>query len=217
MITNLIYFLYNIKIEYIRKSKDSYIFFYDNSFYIFKQCYITEDYLLGLYNYINDKDGLYHSIIKSRYNKLISNYNNNSYILMKVKVNSNRLLLLEDIYSNKNVSYIKKNSLNWSYLWKLKVDQVEYIVNNNNNFSIIVLSIINYYIGIADIAINIFENINNSLIPLTLCHKRIYSNCDLYEYYGVTNLIIDHVTRDMGEYIKSDIYNNKKIIYQSMG
>ena len=34
-------------------------------------------------------------------------------------------------------------------------------------------------------------------------------NCDLYSYYDASNIIIDHYTRDIGEYIKDLIIKNK--------
>ena len=209
MITNLISFLYDIKVETIRKKQDGYVFLYNNNFYLFKKCYINEDYIAYIYNFIIDNNNLYHNVIKNRHNQYISNYNNESYILMKIKFNINRKLLLEDIYNSGSyhVTYIKNKNFNWTKLWKVKIDQVEYFLANNElKIDILSLSIINYYLNLSEIAINLFNSINiYDYIPLSLCHNRILSNSDLYEYFSVTNLIFDHVTRDLGEYIKNYI------------
>mgnify|MGYP003302924954 CR=1 FL=1 len=47
MLTNLIYYLYNIKTDYIRKNKDSYIFIYEDIFYIFKPTTLNEKYIFS--------------------------------------------------------------------------------------------------------------------------------------------------------------------------
>jgi hypothetical protein len=131
--------------------------------------------------------------------------------------------MLDDIFnlSKYNFLYISKNRFNWVGLWKYKVDQVEGFVNSNRDkIGISTLSIINYFIAVSEIAINCFNlNVLTEVIPLTLCHNRILYNSDLYEYYNVTNLVFDHYTRDIGEYIKNYIFSNKKIdlsIYKSI-
>jgi len=212
MITNLIYFLYNIKVDYIRKNLDNYIFFYNNNFYIFKECFFDEKYLNSFYSYINNT--YFHDVVRNKNNKLVSNYNNHFYILMRVKFNINRILMIDDILNLKYLSVfnVLKKNFNWSRLWKSKIDQIEYILNNNN-FNIHILSIINYYIGLAELSVSVLEkNIDdNEVIPLTICHKRVKCNWDLYEFYSVDNLHFDHFCRDLAEYVKCDIYSSKKI------
>lgn len=215
MITNLIFFLYGIKVEYIRKNRDSYVFYYDNNFYIFKEVFFNEEYLSYIYNFIVNSDILFHSVIKNKNNKLISIYDNKRYVLMMVKFNMNRTLMLSDILDlgKYHFSYISKNRFNWIDLWKYKIDQVDGFINSNiDKISISTLSIINYYICFSEIAINCFnQKVLTDAIPLTLCHNRILYDSDLYEYYSVTNLVFDHYTRDVGEYIKNYVYSNKKI------
>lgn len=214
MITNLISFLYDIKVEVIRRNNDGYVFLYNNNFYIFKNCQMNEEYLQYIYNFISN-NSLFHKIIKNRHNKYISTYDNQNYILMMVKFNVNRMLLLEDIYNSNNyhISYVRKKDFNWIKLWKIKVDQVAYFVSNSNiKMDLLSLSIINYYLELAELAIQIFNLIPiDDYIPLSLCHSRISRNADLYDYYSVTNIVFDHITRDLGEYIKNYIYSDNLI------
>ncbi len=214
MITNLISFLYDIKVEVIRKNNDGYVFLYNNNFYIFKNCQMNEEYLQYIYNFISN-DSFFHKIIKNRHNKYISTYDNQNYILMMVKFNVNRMLLLEDIYNSGSyhISYVKKKDFNWIKLWKIKIDQVAYFVSNSNiKMDVLSLSIINYYLELAELAIQIFNLIPiDDYIPLSLCHNRISRNADLYDYYSVTNLVFDHITRDLGEYIKNYVYSDNLI------
>ncbi len=214
MITNLISFLYNIKVEIIRRHNDDYIFYYNKHFYIFMKCYEKEEKIRYIYNYINNNN-LYHTIVKNRHNKYVSNYNGENYILMMIKFNINRRLLLEDINNSTNnyISYIKKINFNWGSLWKQKIDQVEFFVKAGSvDFDILTLSIINYYLMLGEIAIIFYDYIDiEDYLPLSLCHNRIKKEADLYDYFSITNLLLDHKTRDMGEYIKNYVYSNKNI------
>lgn len=212
MITNLIYFLYNIKVDYIRRKNNSYIFSFNNAFYIFKDTFMIEENVVFLNNFINDRV-MFHSLIKNRYSKYLSRFNDKYYILMKVKFNMNRLLLLEDIYNtnNYNISYVSRNDFNWVKLWKRKIDQVEEYINNNyiNTYN---LSIINYFLNLSELAVSYFyNNVKLDVFPITLCHKRISKDSDLYDYFSITDVVFDHYIRDVAEYIKCDIYDDNEI------
>ena len=215
MITNLISFLYGINVEMVRKSNNGYIFYYNKHFYIFQKCYESEEKIRYIYNQFFNSDNLYHIIVKNKHNKYVSNYNNENYILMMIKFTLNRRLLFEDInYSTNNyVSHIKKTNFNWTRLWKQKIDQVEFFVKDGSiYFDILTLSIINYYLMLSEIAIIFYDYIDiEDYIPLSLCHNRIKKEADLYDYFSVTNLLLDHKTRDLGEYIKNYVYSNKNI------
>ena len=41
---------------------------------------------------------------------------------------------------------------------------------------------------------------------LTICHKRVYFNDDLNNFYNPFSLIIDYKARDVGEYLKSLLF-----------
>lgn len=209
MITNLINYLYNIKIDYIRQINNGYIFFYDNNFYIFKEFSGDKVYFEKIINFSNKDDFNYHVVIKNKDNSFISFYQGISYILMRVKFNGNRRVLINDLFHNINIFYIiKKDDFFWKKLWSSKIDQVEqYVFNNINQFNIYVISVINYFLSLAELAINIYTNIDINYIKLSLCHRRMSHNMDLYEYFCVDDLVLDHYTRDVGEYIKSYIYS----------
>lgn len=211
MVTNLIFFLYGMKVDYVRRKDKSFIFSFDNSFYIFKECLDLEERLVYLNNFII-YNNTFHTLVKNRYSRYLSSFDNSFYVLMRVKVKTNRLVLLEDFYRNKKaLSTVAKNEFNWVRLWKEKIDQVETLINNKH-ISLYSLSIINYFINLSELAINYFNtHVSLLIIPITLCHKRINNNIDLYDYYSVTDIVFDHYTRDIAEYIKCDIYSDKEI------
>lgn len=211
MITNLISFLYDIDVDYIRKNNDSYVFYYNNSFYIFKQTTLDEKYIAYLSNFLLDK-GMFHSLIKNRYYTYLSKFNNEYYVLMKAKFNVNRMLLLNDFFDNAFiVSYISRDNFMWLKLWKNKIDQVVTYINNNY-LDIVSLSIINYYLELGEIAIDYFNsNVKNDVFAITCCHKRIKKDFNLYEYYSIVDIVFDHQFRDVAEYVKCDIYIDREI------
>lgn len=211
MVTNLIFFLYGIKIDYIRQRENEYIFFFNNDFYVFKECFDTEEKLIFLNKFILTNNR-FHSLIKNRYSRFLSSFNNSFYILMKVRIRTNRFVVLDDVLENNLIlSTIDARDLNWTRLWKDKVDQVELYINKVN-LEINNLAIINYFLNLSDLAINYFnEHIRRDLVPLTLCHKRMSVNLDLYGYYSVVDVVFDHYMRDVAEFIKCDIYSDKML------
>ena len=211
MITNLIFFLYGIKVDYIRQKDNEYIFFFDNNFYIFKECFETEEKIVFLDSYIV-RSVYFHVFIRNRYSNFLSSFNNRFYVLMKVIIKTNRLLLLDDILKcNFTLSTINNRDLEWVELWKKKVDQVELYINNVN-FSIYNLSIINYYLNLSDLSINYFnEHVNQSIFPISLCHRRVDIDLDLYGYFSAVGVVFDHYMRDVAEFIKNDVYSDKLI------
>ena len=151
MLTSLISFLYEIKVDCLRKNGNGYVFFYNNNFYIFKETVLNEDNIVYLNQFIDDRVG-FHILIKNRYNRFLSAFNNKNFILMRVRFKENRLLLLDDIYINNSViSYVKRDDFNWVNLWKKKIFQVE-VYLSDNVVGIYELAIINYYLELWDIA-----------------------------------------------------------------
>ena len=96
MVTNLIFFLYGIKIDYIRQRENEYIFFFNDDFYVFKECFDTEEKLIFL-NKLNLTNNRFHILIKNRYSHFLSSFNNSFYVLMKVRIKTNRLVVLDDV------------------------------------------------------------------------------------------------------------------------
>lgn len=207
MVTNLIYYLYDIKVDVVRRNNDKYIFYYNDKYYIFKEIF-DEFKVYRYFSYL--KNNMFHSIVKNKDGREVSNYNNHKYILLCVNVLENRNISVSDLL-NKEIMYrISFNELPWFSLWKNKIDQVEYIINSNENkFSISNLSIINYYIELSEIALAyLINNIDKGMsVTVSLCHNRIKKEFDLYDLYDISDLVLDNYTRDVGEYIKYDIIN----------
>jgi hypothetical protein len=64
MLTNLISFLYDINVDYLRKNEDGYVFFYNNSFYVFKNTTLKEENIIYLNDYkINYLESILYTLI----------------------------------------------------------------------------------------------------------------------------------------------------------
>ena len=83
MVTNLIYYLYDIKVDVVRRNNDKYIFYYNDKYYIFKEIF-DEFKVYRYFSYL--KNNMFHSIVKNKDGREVSNYNNHKYILLCVNV-----------------------------------------------------------------------------------------------------------------------------------
>lgn len=91
---------------------------------------------------------------------------------------------------------------NWINNWQAKNDYLEKILSSNK--SEIIEETKEYYLGLAEQAINIAKR-NKKVVNKVLCHKRIYENKE-------DNKIIDYKERDYGEYIKYLMFYREKNI-----
>ena len=92
-------------------------------------------------------------------------------------------------------------------------------MDTKDNIDDNIKSIFNYFIGLGENAINYikktFEDERATESDnLTLCHNRITTNYTLYDLYNPLNIIVDHMSRDVAEYLKSLFYTRKYNIHK---
>ena len=212
---NLIEYYYGLKdIESI--IKDNIIEFKDdNKLYIIKESYrrieeINEIYEL-LYN--NNK---YNKIILTKNNLPFIIYNNKQYILTEEKNYGQEEINIDDILYKNSIKYHEKYKMisreNWFDLWVRKIDYIYYQRKHINKKYKLLDQNLDYYIGLSENAISYYNNINKKEkdkrdFP-TISHRRIYS-LEKKEYYDISNIVLDHYTRDICEYIKYKFFFNK--------
>ena len=220
---DFINYYYNLYPLNINKSDTNYMFYIDNIKYYFMP-YDRElnelDYIVKLNIEMVNNGSLVHEIIRNKLNKVLTIYENNNYILLRCNINCDKVVSIEDIIymlNESKISYDKNNILNrmnWSKLWELKIDYFEYQMTHIIKKYPILYSIIDYYIGLGENAIQYFNTValnNRGNIEISICHKRINSNSTLFDLYNPLNLIIDYKVRDISEYIKSSFFNNNNI------
>lgn len=216
---NTIKYFYNIDANNIRQSGDVFFIESNSDIFALQNCnnYVdTIDEIYQLNIYLNYNNVYIYSIIKNRFNNLITIINENNYILLKVDSYYDKNVTLEMIYdfqykykADNNFAMNNFKNLNasgWKSLWMKKVDYFEYQISEFGlNFPLIRESI-SYYIGMAENAITALNGISNE--DLYLQHRRIDINSKCYEFYNPLNLVFDTRIRDFCEYYKSDfIYN----------
>ncbi len=218
---NALLFYYNIEISNnnLNKINENYYFSYQNSDFIVARYSRNIDDVNELYylteEMINNNIPLY-KIITTKENNILFSYEGIYYILMIMPKIKNRLINYNDVINfnyiptNNNKKYKAIDKSYWTTFWSNKIDYIEYqFFQLEKKYSIIKKSI-NFYIGIWENAISYY---NNNVIydnfSKCVCHKRLTSKTDLLSFLNPLNLVIDYKERDVAEYIKSFVYEEK--------
>lgn len=216
---NALLFYYNIEISNnnLKKINDNYYFSYQSSNFIIEKYNRNAEDIIELYSLteemINNNIPLYR-IIPTNNNNILFLYEGNYYILMIMPNVLNRIITYNDVINfnympvNKKYRIIDKSA--WTTFWSKKIDYIEYQFFQIEKKYPIIKESINYYIGIWENAISYYNNniiLDNNF--KCVCHKRLSSKTDLLSFLNPLNLVIDYKERDVSEYIKSFIFNEK--------
>lgn len=216
---NALLFYYNIEIlsEKINKINNDYYFTYQNSNFVVARYERNISDVTELYNLteemIANNIHLY-KIILTKENSILFNFDNLNYILMIMPRVKNRVITYRDVinfnYVPINTKYKSIDKSSWTTFWSDKIDYIEYqFYQIEKKYSFIKESI-NYYIGIWENAISYYNiNISKDDSPKCVCHKRLSSKTDLLSFLNPLNLVLDYKERDVAEYIKSFVYDEK--------
>ena len=153
--------------------------------------------IIQLYNLINN-DNLLDKILVNINNSIFTSYKEEDYILIRKNIVRKKLLPYINNNDLSRVNLLLRN--NWSNIWSIKIDYIEYQYEHIKGKYPIIDESINYYIGLAENAIAYYENALsiNENIPLALCRRRIIDD----NMYNPNNIIIDYRERDIAENIK---------------
>lgn len=208
--------LYNIDIDNFISNNSNYLFKYNNEVYVFTK---IDNSILDELSIIN-KELIAKGIkvlpfILNIYHSYITNIDNNNYILVKYyKENEYGIIdIINRISIVKTYNYKSKlNHSNYILLWTSKNDYLEYQMNELKGKYKGLETFFDYYIGLAENALNYFKEglkyLNKE--PLTLSHKRMPFPLMNNDYDNSLNFILDYEVRDIGEYIKSEALKDKK-------
>lgn len=207
-------YYYDCEVDKISHNSYGYDVVINNKKYIFK---LIEDLTsLEIYkknmNYLKQYE-FFFIIIPNKLNSLYTSINNKNYILLSLKNINNCKISMYDIKTNLylNEDRIIENYGNlWIKRWEQKIDYLELWINERKTINDKWYSIFQFYIGLGELGILYLKNSIKSIIPneydkATIQHNRMHIDSDLYDYYDPTNIIIDHNSRDISEYIKSAI------------
>lgn len=205
---NLIKYYYNLLIYDYKKKDNKFIFSIGNIEYEFVLFKGNLDMLLQIYTLLISNNIYCHEIVANKDNSVITIYENNMYLLLKKNINIDKNIELNDII--KYDRFIKINdNLNWKKLWQEKIDYYEYQINQLGIKYKVLTESFSYYIGLCENAINLLNYIQTDKIKMHITHRRIENDEKIDGFCNPINIIIDNITRDIAEYIKINIINEK--------
>lgn len=215
---NFIEYFYNLKIDNIIMKDKFYIFYSNDALY---KLYIYENYgdidLLYNVNRQMINNTLVSEIIVNRNNQIISTYNGVKYILIKIYVNINNDISLNEIVLLSRSANTSNLNINWGSLWEKKIDYLENLISENGKKYPLIVDSFNYFVGLAENAISYYNMIEvNSEYQYVISHREIKFNDTLEDLYNPLNIIFDYRVRDIAEYIKRSFFVNNKLIWEEL-
>lgn len=216
---NAINYFYHLNPDNIHK-KDNIIYFIDNGYYYVFRVFNDDISILNIVSDISNKmyqNGIYiHQIISNINGEYITNIDGINYILVRSKSNMERTITINDIIEfHEKVKYIdvSQGKINWSELWSKKIDYFEYQVNQFGIKYPIIRKSFNYFIGIAENGISVYNDYVLEYTKCSIVHKRLLKSSKLYDLYDPFNLIYDVKSRDFSEYIKDYFFSSNDAFF----
>lgn len=224
MKNNIMYY-YNLRIDNITQNNNNYYFTINNDNYcftIYTRDIKESNEIYKLNKYMLSSNILVHEIIPNKDNYVVTIINNIPYILYKIYINKNKKLTINELTYLSNYTYQVDKILtrnNWNVLWSTKIDYFEYQINQMGKKYPILVDTFAYFTGLAENAISYVKyttletQIETSDNPV-ISHRKINNNIE--SLYNPLNIILDHKSRDIAEYIKLSFLNKNTNIYQEL-
>lgn len=214
---NHLEYFYNIIVDNISKINDDYKFIYDDDLYLitpFSKDNKQFKQMLEINNLLKNYNILLHEIIYTKNKTIITSYNEKNYILFKINITNNLDITLHDITYLSNIGTNVNFDNNWLKFWTTKIDYFELQIHEMGNKFPLLCEHFSYYIGLAENAISYLNNTLNesSITPfdfMSITHYRVSRDDKLLDFYNPNNLVLDHKTRDLAEYLKSAFFLKK--------
>lgn len=219
---NIIEYYYNIKINELHNKDNYYYFDLDNKFFLFKPFYFDDKLAKDIYNLniILSQSINVDNIILNKYNSIVTLINETPYVLI---LRTKNIFVSLPLISN--ISNIKLKNLNeitnlernnWEILWSDVIDYYEEYMGQNEKKYPLLRESFDYFIGMAENAISYLVNTKRETTP-TIYDKKVISHNNLYNsLYDPSNIILDHKSRDLAEYIKLSFFNNNDNIFKEL-
>ena len=216
---NIIEYYYNLQLVELQEKQNNYTFKIKNNNYILKEYNNNLDNINDIYTlnkYINNYYPI-DKIILNKYNVPLTKVNNTYYIL--IKTNERKELKLSIISNLSNIKLPEIKSLernNWEILWSNMIDYYESQIGQNEKKYPLIRESFDYFIGLGENAISYLVNTKKE-VQKEINDNKVLSHNSLYNsLYDPLNIIIDHKSRDVAEYIKISFFNNNKNIFKEL-
>ena len=216
---NIIEYYYNLQLVELQEKQNNYTFKVKNNNYILKEYNNNLDNINDIYTlnkYINNYYPI-DKIILNKYNVPLTKVNNTYYIL--IKANERKELKLSIISNLSNIKLPEIKSLernNWEVLWSNMIDYYESQIGQNEKKYPLIRESFDYFIGLGENAISYLVNTKKE-VQKEINDNKVLSHNSLYNsLYDPLNIIIDHKSRDVAEYIKISFFKNNKNIFKEL-
>lgn len=223
---NAILFYYNLKPNEIIHNNNFYYFYVNNALYhliIFYRKPEEETSIYKINNYMSRLGLPVHQIITNKDGKIITYIDNIPYILYKINISNNKNITLNNINIITKNTYYNKDLVrdNWDILWANRIDYLEYHINQNGKKYPILVESFSYFVGLCENAISYIRNTYNEekkeyTDNYVISHDKLIYYSNLYSLYDPLNIIIDHKSRDVAEYIKLSFFNDNFNIFDEL-
>ena len=203
-----LYQYYGFIVNYLVYKKDYVCFESNNTEYLIYKTTLDEinlSFLDDIINYLDNHSIFFHQIIKHKIGYTFE-FSNQKYVVLRPRIVSERKITLEEILKTSSIP-IRNNNQN---LLENKIDFLEQYLANYENVQLINF---NYFIGLAENSISLF-NLRNDNDRKYINHHRIYHDETAFEFYNPLNIVIDYRTRDLAEYAKSLFIYGKDYILE---
>jgi len=204
---NVIYNLYNILLDEIKREGNNYHFYFNSDLYLF---YLVEndiELVKKIYSFVKENKIECYEIISNKNNQLFTKIENKVYSLLKIK----GILKYEVNFQEFKYYPFKGVFNNWGKLWNDRLDYYEIQIRELGFNYQTVLNSYGLFSGIATNAILYYnmsiKNFNDEIIT-GIVHNRMKYPTYLIDYNNPINFIIDYNIRDIAEYIKAYFMSN---------
>ncbi len=214
---NFINYYYHFHIRDLHFSNEKYFFSNEQKKYMLKVCNNID--MLDYYSELSSQLQHYNYffvIIPNIENSYITWIDNKPYVLFQLsKITNDKISIFDiktDLFITLNGKLSHLNRYPWILLWENKIDYFEEWFSTKYDSYKKIYPLFHYFIGIAENALlylkeNEREETKEKSDELVVSHNRLVLNYELFDYYDPTNIIIDHASRDVSEYIKSTFLN----------
>jgi len=226
MKNNIMYY-YNLYIDNIYQNNNYFYFDINNERYelvIYTRDIKEQKAIYELNKKMTMSNILVHEIIPNKDNYVVTIINNIPYILYKVYINKEKEITLSELTYISNYLFEYDDILkrdNWNTLWANKIDYLEYQINQTGKKHPILVDSFSYFVGLAENAISyaqntIIETKKEEVDIGVISHRKIKEYDKINCIYNPLNIVIDHKSRDLAEYIKLSFFKENKNIFNEL-
>jgi hypothetical protein len=205
---NVIRYYYNLVENEYYEYDNYYVITTLGGVFVFKKLFASEDEFFDLIKILNENNIQYNEIIINKDGNYVTYYENERYILMHVEnfETTGKLKFLSHFFS--------KNNDVIADFWANRVDYYIQRIREVNLSSVVVINLFNYYIGLAENAIAVYNKCNLVNVRYNISHRRLDYPVTGPLYYDPSNMLVDTLCRDMSEYIKAKFWSSNMDIQE---